>query len=484
MEHDTLPASRKIREHLADRLSQAVARELRPAAETDVEWVPASPLPDSPLPDDVTGEVDGQEPSPEDRVAHAPEDEASAAAMPADTQGEQPQTAMVDALMEDAVAARATDVHFDPHGHRYRVRFRVDGAVLDVAELEEGPGRKLLNQIRVLSGIDPVSAQQIRTGRFSYQLENDSELDLRVTDAPCLAGYKVAMRLLTPPRAESDIADLGMEGDALQCVRDWLNTVGGMLLVAGPTGSGKTTTAYALLNQLKLFDRHVVTLEDPVEYEIAGINQMSVNVARGLGFEEGAKGMMRLDPDYLLIGELRGTDSAHAAINVAGAGRALMSTLHSRDAVGAVTMLRNFGLDNFEIASNLEVVIAQRLVRRLCPECRTQGEPDGDDEHWLATLDLPRPDKVWKARGCHACNDLGFHGRVGVFEVWRLADEDYELILGNGSTRAIRRALAERGHAFLLDDALQKAEQGVTSLTELRNMDVLGTHSARRNARS
>ena len=388
------------------------------------------------------------------------------------------ETTLTEAAMVDAVRARATDIHLDPHGGRYRLRFRIDGVMVDAADLHHEDGLQLVNQFRVLARLDPVTAMIPDAGHFSYLLD-EAALDLRVTVAPCIAGDKLAIRMLAPARMLQKVRDLGLAGQQLELLERWLETVGGMLLISGPTGSGKTTTLYSLLHQLKMTDRHIVTLEDPVEYEIPGINQMRVDVERGLDFAAGAQAMLRLDPDYLVIGELTEAGSARAAMNAASGGKATLSTLHSRDAADVISVMRNYGLDDFELAANLQLVVAQRLVRRLCVHCRRQDAPGKADVRWLKSLELPVPDSAWTAAGCEQCNDLGYYGRIGIFEVWRPDDEDYTKILDHRSAHEIRAGLAEREHCFLLEDGLAKAEQGLVSYSELYSLGALSARTAR-----
>ncbi|MFW6107685.1 MAG: GspE/PulE family protein, partial [bacterium] len=224
----------------------------------------------------------------------------------------------------------------------------------------------------------------------------------------------------------------------------------------------------------KLLERNVVSIEDPVECQVDGINQIQVDEPRGLTFAEGIKATLRLDPDFMLVGEVRDHSSATAAVDAAVTGRTLMSTVHSRDAVGAVTVLRNFGLGDHEIASVLSMLVNQRLVRTLCPECRRRERPTEAEMRWLLAAELPIPESAWHPVGCDACHGLGFYGRTGVFEVWRVDEEDRVLLLDHAPESIIRRSLAAKDHRFLLTDALAKAEAGVTSISELKTMGGLG----------
>jgi len=376
------------------------------------------------------------------------------------------ETLEADVLLKDAVQARATDLHLDPFPDHYRARLRIDGIIVDAMELSPELGRRLSHQFKALANLDPVPSVRCNEGGFSYALD-ELDLDLRVTAVPCVSGDKLAIRMLSPPEGVQEIRELGIPGHGVEWIGRWMDATGGMFLVAGPTGSGKTTTLYALLHELKLSDSHVITLEDPVEYEVPGINQIQVNPVHDLTFATGTPAMLRLDPDYVLIGEIRDEASAQAAVSVATSGRALMGTLHSRDAVGTITALRNLGLDDYEIASNLGLVAAQRLVRKLCPECRTKRPPDEVEKQWLRDCGREIPEQTWSAQGCASCDNLGFRGRTGIFEVWQPGEEDYAMILRHENEHALRHALIARGEPLMLDDGIAKVEEGITTLREL-----------------
>lgn len=383
------------------------------------------------------------------------------------------------ALLVDLVRARATDLHIDPFPDTVRIRVRIDGNMVDAAEVDVAEGKRLCNQFKTFSGIDPIHTVSGSEGSFVYSLDN-IQLDLRVTAVPCVSGDKLAVRILTPAERVLDVTQLGVSGEGADWIRQWMDATTGMFLVAGPTGSGKTTTLYSLLQELRLGDSHVVTLEDPVEYEIPGINQIQVDEDNGLTFSRGTQTILRLDPDYVLLGEIRDRASARAAISVSSSGRAMMGTLHSRDAVGTVTALRNLGLDDYEIASNLGLVVAQRLVRKLCPQCRVQRSPDDVEQRWLRESGREIPETTWAPVGCPQCDGLGFHGRLGVFEVWQLTEADYAMILAHEEEQALRYAVTKRGGRLMLDDGLSKARDGQTTLRELlRAGTLLPTHVPR-----
>ncbi len=379
------------------------------------------------------------------------------------------------ALIEDALYARATDIHLDPQQDSLRIRLRIDGRVIEALRVDAALGARLTNQLKVLARLNPVPSLAAAEGSFSWPPgdEGDEETFLRVTAVSCVAGEKMAIRFLAPPETFRDTLSLGIGEQGARGMRRWMDATGGMLMVAGPTGAGKTTTLYTLLNQLRLEESHVVTLENPVEYGIPGINQIQVDTESGLDFASGTRSLLRLDPDYVLIGEIRDADSARAALNVAGSGRSLMGTLHSRDAVGVVSNLRHMGLADTEISANLGLVVAQRLVRRLCEHCRERGPLPAREAEWLEAMGVALPAEAWRPVGCERCDDLGFRGRTGVFEVWQPTASDHGLILRHADESRLRRALMERGETLMLQDGLDKADRGITSLGEVLRMGAL-----------
>src|SRR5688572_12290899 len=263
------------------------------------------------------------------------------------------------ALLRDAQRARVSDIHFEPRTSGMRLRFRIDGALSHVAELPAEQARIVVNQFKAISDLDPVTRFTAKDTRATVELDG-AALDIRLALAPCHHGEALVVRLLDPKRLERSVEDLGLSGRTLAQIEQWLENVTGMFLCAGPTGSGKTTTNYALLHELKFADRAIVSIEDPVEYQIDGITQIRIDELHHVDFPEAVKSVLRLDPDFLMLGEIRDAASAHSAVNAALSGRVLLSTVHCRDAVGAITALRNWGLPDHEIAEALVVVVAQR----------------------------------------------------------------------------------------------------------------------------
>jgi general secretion pathway protein E len=383
------------------------------------------------------------------------------------------------ALIRDAVQCGASDVHYQPFQDGARIRLRIDGWVWDVAQLPPAQARVVLNQFKTMGELDPVLRFTPRDAHAVVKTPS-TNVDLRLALAPSPSGETLAIRLLDPRRLERSISELGLTEANLARLKAWMEGVNGMFLASGPTGCGKTTTLYSLLHELKIANRVIITLEDPVEYRIAGITQIQIDMLHDLTFAEGAKAMLRLDPDFLMLGEIRDDTSANTAVNAAISGRVLLSTVHCRDAVGAVSSLRNWNLADHEIAESLSVVVAQRLVRKLCLHCRQRYQPGPAEKAWFKSISLPCPARLWKEKGCAACHHLGYSGRIGIFELWRLEEEDYSLILDHTDEVSIRKNLARRGHEFMLDDAVAKAKAGVTSLDEVKRIGtgIFQTHKS------
>jgi general secretion pathway protein E len=385
---------------------------------------------------------------------------------------------LVGALLEDAVRENASDVHLDPVIGGYQLRFRIDGALVDTVLLEVEQAGYVLRSFKSHAGLDPAFALLPQDGRAEFQV-GDQVYSVRVATAPSVLGEKLALRFLPNELARLSLDQLGLrEADYAQVSRA-LTDARGMIVVTGPRGSGKTTTVYALLHELKPTNRAIVTIEDPVEYAIEGITQIQVNEKQGLTFAEGFEGLLRLDPDVIMMGELRDSVSAHAALDAVDSGPVFLSTLHARDAAGTITALRNFGLADHEIAATVDLVVAQRLVRRLCPVCRKQEPPTQVEVNWLKFYGQPVPTQTWHAVGCPECNQSGYRGRIGIFEVWRLRGEDADLILKHADEHTMRRHIRRCGTVSLVEDELRKVAEGTTSLAEIQTRGAFGFSSSR-----
>jgi type II secretory ATPase GspE/PulE/Tfp pilus assembly ATPase PilB-like protein len=379
----------------------------------------------------------------------------------ADTTG-----SLVRALLLDAVEARASDVHFDPLLDNIRVGFRIDGTLFEAATLPLEAGLRLMRYCKVQANLDPAPMRLPEDSHFRVVLEG-KPLDIRLAGAPCVYGDKLALRLLRRAPVRLRLKELGLREEDRGSIERWLGDMSGMFLVAGPVGSGKTTTLYSLLSELHLTQRSIVTIEDPVEYQLDRINQIEVDAGRGLTFERGLRSILRLDADYILLGEIRDRESARIAMEASSTGRVVLTTMHSRNAAGVITALRSLGIPNYELAASLAFIVAQRLVRKLCLHCRREEPPTESERRWLASLRESIPETVWHAAGCEKCSQTGYFDRTGLFEVLPVDEHVYDLVLAGKDEHGLRAHLRGSGFRPLLTDGLAKAAQGVTDYAEL-----------------
>jgi general secretion pathway protein E len=375
------------------------------------------------------------------------------------------QALLVDVLVE-AERNNASDIHLDPSNGGYDVKFRIDGSLQKVRSLEASKGLHLLRSFKSQASLDPGFSLRAQSGRATFTI-NGHVASVRASTAPGVRGEKMALRLLTDQRAAMRLHELGISeqrhAELMACIPD----LRGIILVSGPAGAGKTTTLYALINQLKQCGHSIVTLEDPVELMMEGVTQIQVNEKQGLDFTEGARTVLRLDPDVIVLGEMRDAPSARAALHAADTGHVCLSTLHARDGAGTVTALRNFGWLDHEISAALDLIISQRLVRRLCEKCRRQEPPLPGEVTFLTSLEAPVPQLVWHPGGCQFCRSSGYRGRVGIFEIHRMTETDSDLILAHADEGAIRRHLRHSGSRSLIQELLRCTEDGTTSLAEI-----------------
>jgi len=369
-------------------------------------------------------------------------------------------------LLELAISSRATDIHIDPLDEGFHLRLRVDGYFRNLGKVETDAGLHLQNQFKTMAEIDPGVQFLPRGSRFTAALQK-GQTDVRLTLAPCVSGPKIALRLLDPDQVALPLNEIGMPPNQMEALREWLVTMGGLFVVSGPTGSGKTTTLYALLHELLKRDRHVLTIEDPVEYEIDGINQMQTDKTHGLDFATGIKTMLRLDPDDLMIGETRDPETAASAVRAAIFGHSVLTTIHARDVVSGVTALKNFGCSDHDIAVASSVFVNQRLLRLLCPDCRDKGALQEAESIWFHGLGIKTPKTAFHAGGCSSCNGTGYKGRTGVFEIWRPDSHSYEMLLQGADERTLRKHLNQKGHQSLIVQALGLVKEGKTSPSEV-----------------
>lgn len=387
------------------------------------------------------------------------------------------------ALITDAWAAEATDIHVDPVASAGRVRFRMGGSLVPVAALDANDMSRLINQFRVLCEINPAESGFVE-GHCELPLRlgpaDDSDslpaglaagrlLQLRCTFAPTSDGTALVARLLDTGRQLWQLQDLQLPAAAGDTIAAFLGGEVGLAVVAGPTGSGKTTTLFAMADALASESRSLVTIEEPVEIRHPSMTQIPIDLENGLSLGTAMVAALRMDPDYLMIGEARDAETANLAIQSATSGRLTMTSVHAEDAVGVVSTLRSWEINDPAIARMLRLVIAQRLIRLLCPDCRTEGPVEASDRDWLKSRGRGVPKRVPRAVGCSRCRGIGYHGRRAIFEVWQLDREAAEAIRRGDSVPELRDRCRENKQKTLLDDGWDLVAAGQTTIEELRN---------------
>ncbi|OSZ63252.1 type II secretion system protein GspE [Sphingomonas sp. IBVSS1] len=370
---------------------------------------------------------------------------------------EAPAIRLINGLIAEAARLKASDIHIEPFEAALVVRMRIDGELKEMHRLPAGVASLLVSRIKVMARLDIAERRLPQDGRMELALAA-KRLDVRVSTLPARGGERVVLRLLDKDNAGIDLAGLGMPPAIDAAFRAALASPNGLVLVTGPTGSGKTTTLYAGLKLLNDGSRNILTVEDPVEYAVDGIGQTQVNAKVGLSFAAGLRAILRQDPDVVMVGEIRDAETAQIAVQAALTGHLVLSSLHTNDAASAITRLRDFGIEPFLLAATLRTVVAQRLVRRLCPDCR---EAIPGDAATLAALGLPAGTPLWHAPGCPACNHTGWQGRVGLYDLIRMTDT-LALRINAGATAA---ELAE-GNPGLTAIAAQAVAQGLTTPAE------------------
>jgi general secretion pathway protein E len=385
-----------------------------------------------------------------------------------DLASEAPVIRLVNLLITKAVEARASDIHIEPFENRLRVRFRVDGVL---REQEAPPSRfraAMISRVKIMANLDIAERRLPQDGRIKLAVRG-REIDLRVSTVPVMHGESVVLRILDRSGVQLDFAALGFDGPGLERLIGELRRPNGILLVTGPTGSGKTTTLYTALQLLNDSERKILTVEDPVEYQIEGVNQIQVKRQIGLTFAHVLRSVLRQDPDSIMIGEIRDLETAQIAVQAALTGHLVLSTLHTNSAASTVTRLLDMGVENFLVTSTVVGVLAQRLVRKLCPHCRVPYPVDRAlSESALAMLaEKDMPAVLYRPGGCDRCNDTGYRGRSVVFELLPMSAPVRRAVLDGADESVIERQAIASGMQTLYADALRKAADGLTSLEEV-----------------
>ncbi len=401
--------------------------------------------------------IDVQEERKEDEVATGEKEDA-------------PIVVYINKILLDAIRKGASDLHFEPYEKSYRIRFRVDGILTEMAKPPVSLSSRMAARLKVMSKLDIAERRVPQDGRIKLALSKKKSIDFRVSTLPTMWGEKIVMRILDSSSAMLGIEMLGYEPAQKQIYMEALEQPQGMILVTGPTGSGKTVSLYTGLNILNTAERNISTAEDPVEINLEGINQVQINNRAGLTFPNALRSFLRQDPDIVMVGEIRDLETAEIAIKAAQTGHLVLSTLHTNSAAETLTRLLNMGVPSYNVASSVSIIIAQRLARRLCNRCKVEDEvPRAELEKQGFTPIQMTDIKLFKPVGCDQCTG-GYKGRVGVYEVIKISPEMSSIIMGGGNSLDIAKQCQIEGYNNLRQSGLEKASQGVTSLAEINRV--------------
>lgn len=384
-----------------------------------------------------------------------------------DMASEAPVIKIVNLLFSQAVEAAASDIHIEPFEGDLAIRFRIDGVLHE----QEAPPKKfqsaIISRIKIISGLNIAEHRLPQDGRIRLRIAGQ-KIDVRVSTIPTLYGESVVMRLLDRSSMFIDLESLGFPRDILQSFQQLIRHPHGMILVTGPTGSGKTTTLYAALDKINLPDKKIITVEDPVEYQLKGVNQIQANAKIGLNFASGLRHIVRQDPDVIMIGEIRDLETAEIGVQAALTGHLVFSTVHTNDACGAVTRLQDMGVENYLISSCLDGVLAQRLVRTICTECKAPIQINASALREMDIIDQTSGMiTVFQGRGCRRCNSTGYRGRMGIYELFVVNEQMKDLILSKTSANILKRESRRNGMRTLREDGWLKVKAGLTTIEEV-----------------
>ncbi len=384
-----------------------------------------------------------------------------------------PVVKMVNAILQDAIKRKASDIHIEPYEKLFRVRYRIDGVLYEMMKPPIKLKNAITSRIKIMAELDIAERRLPQDGRIKIKLGGGRDMDFRVSVLPTLFGEKICLRLLDKSNLQTDLTKLGYEDDALAHFQREIHKPFGMVLVTGPTGSGKTVSLYSALAELNKVSENISTAEDPVEFNFAGINQVQMHEDIGLNFAAALRSFLRQDPDIIMIGEIRDFETAEIAVKAALTGHLVLSTLHTNDAPATINRLLNMGIEPFLVASAVNLITAQRLARRNCPECK---EPEDIPVQALIDAGVP-PDEApsyvcYRGKGCPACNGTGYKGRVGFYQVMPMLEEIRELILNGANTAEIKRESMRLGIKTMRQSGLTKLKEGVSSFEEVLRVTV------------
>jgi general secretion pathway protein E len=380
-----------------------------------------------------------------------------------DVNHEAPIIRLVNVILTQALRRKASDVHVEPYFKEVKVRFRLDGILYEIFSLPKRFQPHIIARIKVMANLDIAEKRLPQDGRMKIKVANKA-VDIRVSIIPMAYGERIVLRLLDKTVSLMGLAEMGLNRDGLRSFEKLIRKNSGIILVTGPTGSGKSTTLYAALNSINSTEKNIITIEDPIEYELKGVGQIQVNRKTDLTFARGLRSVLRHDPDIIMVGEIRDLDTVEIALQASLTGHLVFSTLHTNDAAGALTRMVDMGVEPFLIASSLLAVLAQRLVRTICPACK---EPFQPDRSTLLEFGLPEDLIFYRGKGCPQCVESGYRGRTGIFELLVVENETRRLLTSGADSVTIKQAAVRRGMTTLFEDGIRKVKEGITTLGEV-----------------
>jgi len=386
-----------------------------------------------------------------------------------DATDEAPIIRLVNSVLFQAVRQRASDIHFESFERGLVVRYRIDGVLYPILTPPKHLQSSIIARLKIMAGLNIAEKRLPQDGRFAIRTAG-KDVDLRVSVLPTSHGERVVLRLLEKENRLLNLTEMGFSPDRLRTIQQLIRLTHGILLVTGPTGSGKTTTLYAALSEINAPDKNIITVEDPVEYQLLGIGQMQVNPKINLTFAAGLRSILRQDPDVIMIGEIRDRETAEIAIHASLTGHLVFSTLHTNDAASAATRLIDMGIEPFLVASSVVAVLAQRLIRKVCPDCKQAYQPDDEELIRLGVVPGKTKPTFYRGTGCPACTQTGYRGRTGIHELLVLDDEIRRLIGNKADAAAIRQSAVSRGMVLLKEEAAEKIFAGITTTEEVMRM--------------
>lgn len=381
------------------------------------------------------------------------------------TDEDSPIVRLVNQMIQQAVSLRASDIHVDPGENNLSIRYRIDGTLRTERIIPKQMQGFITARLKIMARLNIAERRLPQDGRIKMQFDYKM-VDIRVSSLPTMHGEKIVLRLLDLSTGVKSVDTLGFSDGNAEAFRDMISKPYGILLITGPTGSGKSTTLYSALSQLNTENANIITIEDPVEYQLEGVNQVHVNPAIGLTFAAGLRSILRQDPNIVMVGEIRDTETAEIAVRASLTGHLVLSTLHTNDAISTISRLRDMGVEPYLIASSLLGVVAQRLVRKICPDCKEEHKPTEQEAIMLRRHSLPA-EVIYRGRGCGNCNNTGYRGRISIHEVLKINDRMRQLITDSASIEELRAAGREQGMVQLMEDGFIKVSKGITTLQEV-----------------